>query len=163
MPAPDLGPRLKPSLLDRLIDPEAMDRPSAPGYSEREMMAAVRADLEALLNTRMSVVDVPDDLELTQRSIVTYGLPDLVSYNPTTPEQSAKLARIIEEVISRHEPRLKNVRVSVQQTKKGSSDQSIRFHIDAVLNVDPVSQVGFETVLQLLSGHAEVRSSGPNP
>jgi predicted component of type VI protein secretion system len=59
MPAPDLGPRLMPSVIDRLFDPNLIGRADVPGYTEREMIRAVRADLEDLLNTRHRVRPVP--------------------------------------------------------------------------------------------------------
>ncbi len=158
MPPPDANARLMPSVFDRLTDPESMGTMSAPGYDPREMMDAVRADLEELLNTRRTAIDVPPEFEHVRKSIVTYGLPDLVQFSGTSQEGSAELARAIAEVVTRYEPRLTRVKVTVV---RGQTDpRSVRFHIDAALNVDPAPEVGFETVLELTTGRATVKPDG---
>ncbi|HET6574490.1 MAG TPA: type VI secretion system baseplate subunit TssE [Fimbriiglobus sp.] len=157
MPPANQSPRLLPSLLDRLTDPESMGGLVA-GYDPREMLDAVRADLEELLNTRRTAVDVPPEFEQVRRSIVTYGLPDLAGFNATAPEQSAELARVIAEVVARHEPRLVKVKVTAARGEAGA--RSIKFHIEAALNLDPAPEVGFETVLELTSGRATVTPDG---
>jgi type VI secretion system protein ImpF len=156
MPPPDVNARLMPSILDRLIDPDSMGTASAPGYDPREMLDAVRADLEELLNTRRTTSDVPAEFEEVRDSIVTYGLPDLVQFNGVSQDGCAQLARAIAEVVSRNEPRLTRVKVTVV---RGQTDaRSVRFHIDAALNVDPAPEVGFETVLELTTGRTTVRA-----
>jgi hypothetical protein len=35
----------------------------------------------------------------------------------------------------------------------------VRFHIDARLNVDPAPEVSFETVVELITGHASIKTS----
>ncbi len=159
MPAPDPTNRLMPSILDRLTDPDSMGTPSAPGYDEREMMRAVRADLEELLNTRRTATDVPPEFAEVRGSIVTYGLPDLATFSGTSAEHCAELARAIAGVIARYEPRLRKVKVTVVRGP-ASDPRSARFHIDATLNVDPAPEVGFETVLELTTGRATVRTDG---
>ena len=160
MPA-DQPPRLLPSFLDRLLDPESMGSPSAPGYNEREMLDAVRADLEDLLNTRLTVTDVPPEFAEVGDSIITYGLPDLVKYNGASPEDCASLAKIVAGVVAAHEPRLKNVRVKVVRGGAGDHEsRAVRFHIDAALNVDPAPEVGFETVVELTTGRTTVKPEG---
>lgn len=147
------APRLLPSVLDRLTDPESMGGLVA-GYDAREMLDAVRADLEELLNTRRTAADVPPEFEQVRNSIVTYGLPDLAGLNVATPGRSAELARVIAEVVARYEPRLTRVKVAAV---RGAADaRSVRFHIEAALNLDPAPEVGFETVLELTSGRATV-------
>ena len=153
---PEPTSRLMPSILDRLTDADSMGTTSAPGYDPREMMDAVRADLEELLNTRQTAADVPLEFVEVRDSIVTYGLPDLAQFNGTSNEACSELARIITEVIIRNEPRLTKIKVTVV---RGQTDaRSVRFHIDAALNVDPAPEVGFETVLELTTGRATVKS-----
>ena len=169
MPQPDLGPRLMPSLIDRLFDPDLIGRKDVPGYSEREMIRAVRADLEDLLNTRRTVLDVPPECELTTRSVLCYGLPDTVSdlcqglrrFAPpgsNSPVREEDVARGIERTITTFEPRLKNVRVKMLGGV--GVDKTVRFHIDAALNVDPSTDCGFETVVELISGRTRVKTDG---
>lgn len=157
MPPPNQAPRLLPSILDRLTDPESMGGLVA-GYDPREMTNAVRADLEELLNTRRTTVDVPAEFENVRSSIVTYGLPDLAGFDAASQGQSADLARIIAEIIARNEPRL--IRVKVTVARGATATRSVKFHIDAALNMDPAPEVGFETVLELTSGRATVTPDG---
>jgi type VI secretion system protein ImpF len=155
MPPPNANNRLLPSIFDRLTDPEAMGTASAPGYDPREMMDSVRADLEELLNSRQAAGDIPAECKEVRESIVAYGLPDLVAYNGASYDQCADLAKLIGGVIARFEPRLKNIRVTVIRGQEYDA-RSVRFHIDASLNVNPAPDVGFETVIELTTGRAKV-------
>ncbi len=159
MPPPNLNNRLLPSIVDRLMDPEAMGTASAPGYDPREMMDSVRADLEELLNSRQAAGDIPKEFKEVRESIVAYGLPDLVTYDGASHEQCADLAKMIGGVIARFEPRLKNIRVTVVRGQQYDA-RSVRFHIDASLNVNPAPDVGFETVIELTTGRAKVTAAG---
>ena len=151
--------RLLPSLFDRLLDPTSMGSPSSPGYTEREMLNAVRADLEDLLNTRNSGVDIPEEFVELEASVYTYGLPDLSMFNGSNPKECAELARVIGTVVAMHEPRLRDVKVKVTRSSNDVS-RSVKFHIDAKLNVDPAPEVGFETVLELATGRSTVSPTG---
>ena len=157
MPSPSSAPRLLPSILDRLTDPESMGGLVA-GYDPRRMMDAVRADLEELLNTRRTSLDVPPEFEQVRNSIVTYGLPDLAGFNAAAQGEAAELARIIAEVVARNEPRL--IRIKVAVVRAATVGRSVKFHIEAALNMDPAPEVGFETVLELTSGRATVTADG---
>lgn len=150
--------RLLPSLFDRLLDPTSMGSPSSPGYNEREMLNAVRADLEDLLNTRNPGVDIPEEYVELENSVYTYGLPDLSLFNGSSPQECAELARVIGTVVALHEPRLKDIKVKVSRNSNDVS-RSVKFHIDAKLNVDPAPEVGFETVLELATGRTTVSPS----
>lgn len=154
MPPPPAS-RMLPSIYDRLRDPESMGSVASPGYDERRMFDAVRADLEELLNTRLTVYHVPRQFAETARSIATYGLPDLTTYNGTSPQQLAELQAVVAGVIARNEPRLRNVRVQVSRGRDHGA-LAVRFHIDAELNVDPAPEIGFVTVVELTTGRAVV-------
>ncbi len=59
---------LLPSILDRLLDFEpnqSTETPPERAQKIRDLRASVRRDLEDLLNTRVSLVDCPPDLEET--------------------------------------------------------------------------------------------------
>jgi type VI secretion system protein ImpF len=157
MPRFDPTTRLTASLLDRLIDQEEDQAGSARGYDHRQMIDVVRRDLEDLLNTRMTNGDVPAAFVEVNNSVVTYGLPDLSSQSADTAEQRAEIGRIIERVIERFEPRLRHVRARLVESMGGA--QTVRFQINAELNVDPAPEVGFETVLELMTGHASIKES----
>src|SRR5258708_2482471 len=104
---------LMPSLLDRLIDPESEGGNWQPGYSVQPMVAAGYLGLEELLNTRQTRVDVPPDCVLVLNSIVGYGMPDLTSIPAITATQRAQIGRVLEMLIERHEPRLRDVRATL--------------------------------------------------
>lgn len=154
MPAPD-PPRLLPSILDRLYDRDAMGGRAA-GYDPDRMAKRVRADLEDLLNTRRTYpdADLPAELVEVRESILAYGLPDLSGYDIGLDGPRDELARTVEAMVRRHEPRLRRVRVVVD--REGGRGPAVRFRIQAELNVDPAPQVGFDTVVELTSGKATV-------
>lgn len=150
---------LMPSILDRLIDQDSGGTAWRRGYGVEQMTDAVRRDLEDLLNTRQSHVGLAKDFAEIHRSIVAYGLPDLTSLNAFTPQQRRDIGRIIEGVVIRFEPRLKDVR-AVMLDPGSSKERSIKFRIDAKLCVDPSPEVAFDTVLELTTGHYSVRPTG---
>ena len=150
----DLPPTLTPSLIDRLLDPDSMGTKERPGYSLRQIVDSVRDDLEELLNTRRSSQAPETQYAELARSIVTYGLPDLASLDGSTPGKQEELGKIIEKIITLHEPRLRNVRTTLIRSR--AIDLRVRFHIDAELRVDPAPAVAFETVVELTTGHASI-------
>jgi type VI secretion system protein ImpF len=153
----DLQQGLMPSILDRLIDPESGGTSWHRGYDERQMAEAVERDLEDLLNTRQTHAGLPDGYGEVKRSIVAYGLPDLVSLNALTPQQRKQIGRILEEVVSKFEPRLKDVKATLI-TPKDSQETTIQFKIEARLSVDPAPEVAFDTILELTTGRYSVKS-----
>src|SRR3954471_8826040 len=111
MPQPSAKSSLLPSIIDRLIEPRGEETSDSHrrGQTVRELEEAVRRDLQDLLNTRRSAIDgFSDDSEL-QRSLLTFGLPELTSFNPTVPYQRKTLQSIIENTIATFEPRLMDV------------------------------------------------------
>jgi type VI secretion system protein ImpF len=147
---------LMPSILDRLIDPESGGTVWRRGYGVEQMVDAVLRDLEELLNTRQSHTGLPEEFAEVHNSLVAYGLPDLNSLNAITPQQRAEIGRIIESVIGRFEPRLRDVRATMLEPEK-ATDRTVRFRIDARVAVDPAPEVAFETILELASGHYTVK------
>src|SRR5262249_3336946 len=89
------------------------------------------------------------------RSIVTYGLPDLASLDTSTVGKQEEIGRIIEKIVTLHEPRLRNVRASLVRSR--AFELRALCHIDADLQVDPAPAVAFETVVELTTGHATIR------
>lgn len=154
---PQMG--LMPSLLDRLIDPESGGTAWRRGYGIEQMMDSVRRDLEELMNTRQSSVGMSEDFVETKRSVIAYGLPDLTSLDASTPQQREDIGRVIETVVAQFEPRLKDIRASMIDSGEKSKDRRVRFHIDAKLRVDPAPEVAFDTILELTSGHTDVKQS----
>jgi type VI secretion system protein ImpF len=156
MPPTEVELGLQPSILDRLIDPESAGTAILVGYDERKMLAAVRRDLEELLNTRQTHVGLPEAYEHIHRSVVAYGLPDLVTLEAITTKHRETIADKIRRIIETFEPRLKDVRVTYVPGES-AADRSIKFKIDARLAVDPAPDVAFDTVLELNSGQYAVK------
>jgi type VI secretion system protein ImpF len=141
------------SVLDRLLD----DRPDqthearpSRSVSLRLLKQTVKRDLEWLLNTR-SEPGVPEDLPELGRSLASFGLPDLASWNVKSPEEQQGLRHALEEAIRRFEPRLEGVEVTLENMSE--TDRAVRFRIDARLRVDPTPEpVTFDSTLQLGNG-----------
>ena len=156
-----LGSRqqLMPTILDRLIDPEMVGAGAQWGYTMSQMIDAVRRDVEELLNTRQSHQGLPEEFVETHRSIVSYGLPDFTSINVSKSKAVEAMGEMIESVIGMFEPRLRNIRATPVEAaggKQSKDEARVRFHIEATLFVDPFPEVGFSTVVELLSGQASI-------
>jgi type VI secretion system protein ImpF len=149
---------LMPSIVDRLIDPESAGTAWRHGYGAEQMVEAVQRDLEELLNTRQVVLDVPEGFREVNNSIVTYGLPDLASFNAITPQQREEIGRTLEAIVRRFEPRLKDVRASMIAAGTGL-ERRVQFRVEARLSVDPAPEVAFDTILELSTGHYSVKPS----
>jgi type VI secretion system protein ImpF len=157
-----------PSLLDRLTDIESSGSGDRRGYSEEQLFAVVRRDLEELLNTRrptFAELGVADFTEV-QKSVVGYGLPDFSNTRAITEETRRAIAKEVEEAIATFEPRLVDVHVTVhdahvmqEKLKENFQQMAVYFHIDAKLRMDPSPPVAFETVLELAQGRHVVRTS----
>ena len=74
---------LHASILDRIIDPDSDGTASRPGCTVEQMIDSVRRDLEDLLNTHRTVADIRAEFPQVDNSIITYGMPDLSSYQST--------------------------------------------------------------------------------
>jgi type VI secretion system protein ImpF len=155
---------LLPSILDRLIEPQGEEEADlgSRGQSVRELEEAVRRDLQDLLNTRRAAIDgYPDDAELA-RSLYTFGLPELTTYNPTVPDQRRALQEIIERTIRLFEPRLMDVRVT-SISADASTGRGLRMSIEALLRVSPAPlPITFDTVVKPGSGEWQVVEPGAN-
>ena len=145
------NPRLQPSVLDRLIDDNparSWESPAIPSWSVERAKAAVKRDLEWLLNSRQVVAELPGDLGQLGRSVLTYGQRELVSLGLNDSAEQARLRRDIIEAIARFEPRLTKVQVTLASVS--ALDRSIRFRIDALLRVEPAPEpVSFDSVFRL--------------
>ena len=155
---------VRQSVLDRLIDAEpglAADPAPTLATSIRQLKANLRRDLEWLLNTRRPPLHVPEEFEETQRSLLTYGLPDITSLSRDSIATRTSLLREVEEAIERFEPRLADVRVQLVQTEGPNAVRELRFVVEALLKMDPnPEQVVFDTVLELSSGDYSVKGVG---
>jgi type VI secretion system protein ImpF len=147
------------SVLDRLIDNDPKHSAEAPltrAQSLRALKAALKRDLEWLLNTRQTIDPAPDSARETARSVYQYGFADISSKSVLSSRDQNDLAREMESVIAIFEPRLKRVKVRMEPL--AASSQTLSFIIEGLLNVDPAPEpVRFDTVLELGKGEYEVK------
>ncbi len=146
-----------PSILDRLIDPETAGAGNLLGYNVHQMIDAVRRDLEDLLNTRQSHQGMPAEFKELLDSVATYGLPDFTSIDSKQSGQRKAIGKIIEGIINKFEPRLRDVVAIPFDDPTDVHSQRVSLHITARLSLDPSPEVGFDTVVELMSGHTSVR------
>lgn len=157
MPPETTPEGVMPSLLDRLSAGAHEDQPEL-WFSMNEMVATVQRDLENLLNSHDLSVGLCPECPEAQRSLITYGLPDLGSFVARTAHQRQEIGLVLENAIRLFEPRLRDVRAELLKPED-DVDRTVRFRIVARLWVDPAPEVAFDTVLELASGHYSVRSS----
>ena len=143
------------SVFDRLLDddPASSHEPAMTrAESIDRLKESVRRDLEWLLNTRRTPETAPDSLQLLQRSLYHYGLPDTTSMSRDSVEVRTRLARLVEQAISAFEPRLDGVRVTLAGGEK-TAIGAVRFVIEAMLRMDPSPErISFDTMLSTGAG-----------
>ena len=137
------------SVLDRLIGDDAEVSSITRSRSVRDLKAAVRRDLEWLLNTRAIAIPPPESLIEVRESVYTYGVSDITSLSADDPKARARLRSMIEEAIRVFEPRLMGVQVTESSLLTREARQ-LRFSIQAVLKMDPTPErISFDTVLDV--------------
>jgi type VI secretion system protein ImpF len=149
------------SVLDRLIDTEPANRQEVPltrAQSVRALKAALRRDLEWLLNTRRCIQQPkgPDgaSFELTE-SVYDFGVPDFTSLSLNSGKDRLRLTHMLEEAVALFEPRLQGVRIVQQSSEK---HRSLRFIIEGMLQIEPSPElVSFDTFVELGSGEFRVQ------
>ena len=151
---------LVPSVLDRLLNDEPdLQRESSKSRNQilREMKQSVRRDLENLLNTRRRCASWPENLTELDRSLVSYGIPDVTGAGLGSDRSRVEFCRTIEAVIRACEPRFKSVKVRPLQNAD-KLDRTLRFRIDALLIADPAPEpVVFDSALEPGTGNFAVK------
>ncbi|WP_166169955.1 type VI secretion system baseplate subunit TssE [Acinetobacter sp. SA01] len=129
----------KTTLFDRLLaETEKNDH----GISLQKLRESVALDLEDLLNSRMSLLDgVIDDFPLAKQSVLQFGIIDFVGLSTANPIDRDKICQSIEQSIAAHEPRLKQVKVTM--LFDGHNMGGLSLSIQAYLNIQPL----FEPVI----------------
>lgn len=144
-----------------MIDTEPANRQEVPltrAQSVRALKAALRRDLEWLLNSRRCIQqpEAPDGttLELTE-SVYDFGVPDFTSLSLNSGKDRQRLTRMLEEAVALFEPRLQGVRIMQQSSEK---HRSLRFIIEGMLQIEPSPElVSFDTFVELGSGEFHVQ------
>ncbi len=149
-----------PSVLDRLIAPESYGGGPSLGYHLQQIIESVRRDLEDLLNTHQSNQGLDSQFVELQNSILSYGLPDFSTVAGTKTRAALRIGKLVESVVGRFEPRLKDVR-AIPSEHATTSGLSVRINIDARLRVEPYPDVTFESVIELTSGKTSIRAGTP--
>lgn len=155
-PIPAASDRFLPSLLDRLTD----DGQQGLTQSKARLLAAVRRDLEKLLNCRWRFSTAAGAEGVLADSLVNYGLPDFSGNQSQAADDPDVVCQEVARAIARFEPRLANVEVSDASPDK-PVDRTLRFRIDATLRMEQDNDlVRFTTVLEPASGKMAVPTAG---
>jgi len=155
-PGAPRGPvqRTRLPLLDRLLDanPDSPEPPPPSAAVALDILrAAVRRDLEAVLNARRRRRPLPAQYPELVLSPLNYGIPDATSGAYAVAERRQALAREVELTIRRFEPRLTAIHVELVEASD-ELGRALRLKVDAVLRADPVPEpVSFETLLEPVS------------
>jgi type VI secretion system protein ImpF len=148
------------SVLERLLDLEpATSTEPAPtrAQSVRQLKAALRRDLEWLLNTRRRPDAVGSEYRELEQSLFNYGLPDMTSLNWEAERDRYRLARMLEQALRTFEPRIERLKVVPLEPAPGMR-HVLRFQIEGMLEMDPAPEpISFDTMLQLTSGEYQVK------
>lgn len=149
---------LLPSVLDRLIDLDPKNHFEAPitrAQAFRNLKASLKRDLEFLLNTRRTIVEVPEWAQELAYSLHNYGVPDFSSFSIHSTQDKNRLLRLLETTIAFYEPRISSVIVTMQPVAGGQ--RVLRFQIEGLLQVEPAPErVLFDTTLEIASGQYTV-------
>jgi type VI secretion system protein ImpF len=153
--------RFAPYLLDRLMDaaPDAGAEAVRPALTIEQLKDTVARDVEALLNTRCAAAKDPiESYRHASRSIIRFGLDDFSSRSLASVADRDFICRAIERAIEDHEPRLRSVRVGLDD--RGAPGTGLRFNIHALLQIYPAAEpVSFDAVLQTGTQQYRVASS----
>jgi len=153
-----------PDLFDRLLGQPVRNGAIVARLNADDLKDAVARDLESLLNTR-SIIQEGALAGYTEckTSMVDYGLCDFADRSLSSPTDRTHICACIESAITRHEPRLTNVKAQLELRDDAAhpSINRLSFSITAVL-VGSVSQepVNFDAVLQPSTLQYSIRKAG---
>ncbi|MBK8167237.1 MAG: type VI secretion system baseplate subunit TssE [bacterium] len=149
---------LRHSVLDRIAQGGAPGVEMRIGF--RELLTAVRRDIEWLLNTKCTLPYDLTHLPETRDSIVNYGLPDFSHYSGSSPADCQRICGLVTQTLRRFEPRLApgSIRVEYLVPTERLSPTA-RFRIHGLLHVDPVREpVVFDTEIEMDTGSVQVKA-----
>ena len=158
--------RLRPPFWDRLTaDPTAITSADL-RVDARQFIAAVRRDIERLLNTRRT--DLLDLAHLPEAaaSLLGYGLPDLSIYSGRSSRDRRTICELITDLLRKFEPRLVPASIRVEYVDGGQSvglatASQARFRIRALLHVEPLRQpVTFDTSVDMETSEVKIEDGG---
>lgn len=141
----------EPSLFEKLFDDAPKSAAIGPVYksvSLEQYKESIARDLEGLLNSRAAFQE-DDMLQFPncKQSLLTYGLADFSAMSLANAQDRASICRSLEQAVSRHERRLKNIQVQLDAGSQFSG--GLHFTIRALLNLEPAREpVSFDAMLQ---------------
>lgn len=127
--------------------------------SLEQVKDAVAFDLEAMLNTR-AVISEETLLSYPEcnKSMISYGLSDFAGLSLASIDDRSYICRALERTITRHEPRLRNVRATLEIEQNAIN--KLNFAISALLVIHESKEpVSFDAVLQPSSLQYSINSS----
>jgi len=158
----DKKKKLRPSILDRLIDNDPNNNTETdPDQHQKlkDLRNSVRRDLENLLNTRFRMIEPDDEFSEVQSSLLNYGLPDLATVNISDQEKRKEFIQHLETILIEYEPRFKTVKVRYMDNSD-TLDRTLRFRIDAILYADPSPEmVVFDSILEPVTRNVNVEET----
>ncbi|WP_051305477.1 type VI secretion system baseplate subunit TssE [Desulfogranum mediterraneum] len=118
--------------IGRLEEPE----PQQPLTPSARQVNSIIAHLLRLLNTRQGSVTIAPD----------FGVPDMTNIpGDSIQEARQRIEEVIQEVVQKYEPRLKDIRLIMQH--EDQENFSLRFRLEANLAEQEEIPVIFETVV----------------
>ena len=88
-----------------------------------------------------------DDFPLAKKSIIQFGIIDFVGLSTANPTDREKICQSIEQSITAHEPRLKQVKVEMLMDSENMGALCLSIH--AYLNINPLYEpVIFDALLK---------------
>ena len=97
MPPAAVHRPLLPSFFDRFTDRKTAEQFRGQRYDFTDVEEGIKRNLENLLNTRQTITDFAEELDLLPGSILGYGLPDLSSFQPLNEQQLHDLGAEIQK------------------------------------------------------------------
>lgn len=153
--------RFTPTVFDRLFDDASSQTHDhlLRGLTIEQMKDGVARDVEALLNTRLALsADQLSPYPLARRSVLAFGMSDFVGKSLESAEDRRTICELIERAISLHEPRLRDVTV----TLSGPSTRlyALSFSVTALLVLDPATEpISFDALLHPTTQQYSVSAS----
>ncbi len=135
-------------LFDRLVDLDPRSGVEAEPLRvlDRDgLLESVRREVGLLLNTRCALT--LEELAGRERTALEYGLPDFSHLHTRDPRAHDALADRIRETVAAYEPRLRQVRITVEPLR--NSQRELLARVDALLVVGDVTEaVSFPVAIE---------------
>ena len=131
------GPAL---LFDRLVDANPREQVELVPYrtlNRDELMASIAKELNLLLDSRAS--QLPEAWLAMEKTVLTYGLPDLAHLSPANGADVNLILRIVTQAIEAFEPRLTHVEIKPLRAVQGKFSFLIHAHVQVGSIMEPIS------------------------